>query len=87
MILLDLKLPKLDGVDLLKRIRARESMRHVPVVMLSSSDLPSDIRRCYEAGANGYVVKPVNFDDLVTAMRQLCGFWLHLNRTFGASEA
>lgn len=80
LILLDLKLPKIDGLDVLRRIRADDRMRLTPVVVLTSSDEDEDLVRSYGLGANSYVRKPVDFDEFLQAVRQLAIYWLLLNR-------
>lgn len=79
LILLDLKLPKVDGVDILKRIRTEERLRGVPVVMLTSSQEEQDLLKCYASGANSYIRKPVDFAAFVDAIRQIGMYWLLLN--------
>lgn len=79
LILLDLKLPKVDGHDVLKRIRAAESTRALPVVVFTSSSEINDIRRSYLLGANSYVRKPVDFTLFSEAVRQIGSYWLSLN--------
>ncbi len=78
-ILLDLKMPKVDGHEVLRAIRADPVLRLTPVVMLTSSREESDLYRSYESGANAYVVKPVGFEDFVAAINQLGFFWALLN--------
>jgi CheY-like chemotaxis protein len=80
LVLLDMNLPKLDGVDVLRRIRAHERTRLVPVVVLSSSTEERDVERSYAAGANSYVRKPVSFTEFVQVSRLLRQYWLGLNR-------
>jgi len=78
-ILLDLKLPKVDGHEVLRRIRADEKMRFVPVVILTTSREESDLAQGYKNGANAYVVKPVDFHAFIDAMKTFGVFWAVLN--------
>lgn len=79
LVLLDLKLPKIDGLDVLRRIRADERTRLTPVVVLTSSDEEEDLVRSYRLGANSYVRKPIDFERFLEAIRQLTVYWLVLN--------
>jgi CheY-like chemotaxis protein len=78
-VLLDLKLPKVDGLEVLADIRAEAQLRSVPVVMLTSSKEEQDLIRSYELGVNAYVVKPVDFSEFVRAIADLGIFWAVLN--------
>ncbi len=78
-VLLDLKLPKISGLEVLRRIRETESTRFLPVVILTSSDEEKDLTRSYELGVNSYIRKPVDFSEFVEAARQVGTYWLLLN--------
>lgn len=80
LVLLDLKLPKVDGQEVLRRIKADQRMRRLPVVVLTSSREASDLLQAYDAGVNSYVVKPVDFDELTNVIRQLGVYWLNVNQ-------
>ncbi len=80
LVLLDLKLPKVSGLDVLRRIRSDERTRTLPVVVLTSSKQDEDVVRSYELGANAYVRKPVEFGEFLEAAKQLGMFWLMINQ-------
>lgn len=78
-VLLDLKLPRVGGLEVLKRIRVDERTRRVPVVILTSSSEDGDLINGYDFGANSYVCKPIQFDEFATAIAQLGVYWLIIN--------
>jgi CheY-like chemotaxis protein len=78
-ILLDIKMPRMDGIEVLKAIRSDEKLKMIPVVMLTSSREEPDLKKCYDIGVNAYVVKPVNFKDFFEAVKQIGVFWALLN--------
>src|SRR6185369_98415 len=80
-VLLDLKLPKIHGFDVLKRVRDDERLRLLPVVVLTSSREDPDISRAYALGANSYIVKPVDFDQFTKAIGDAGVYWMLLNQT------
>jgi CheY-like chemotaxis protein len=79
LVLLDLKMPKVDGLEVLRYIKSDPALHAIPVVMLTSSREEQDLIRSYELGVNAYVVKPVDFSAFVDAVRQLGGFWALIN--------
>ena len=79
-ILLDLKMPKVNGIEVLQKIRADERTKRIPVVVLTSSKEDPDIKKCYDLGANSYVVKPVEFDDFQKAISDLGLYWMIVNQ-------
>lgn len=80
-IFLDLKLPKINGLEVLERIKSDERTRKIPVVVVTSSAEDSDLQRCYDLGVNSYIVKPVDFENFVDAVSKLGFYWLLLNKT------
>lgn len=79
LILLDLKLPKVDGLEVLKAVRDDPRTRRTPVVILTTSDHRTDVAKGYELGVNSYIKKPVDFDDFLSAIKALGHYWLSLN--------
>ena len=81
LVLLDLKLPKIDGIEVLRRIKSDPRTKTVPVVVMTSSREDRDLESCYELGVNAYVVKPVEFEEFARAVSELGCFWLLVNET------
>jgi two-component system response regulator len=79
-ILLDLKLPRLNGLEVLKAVKQDERTKYIPVVIVTSSREDPDIKAAYELGANSYVVKPVDFDSFIHAMSNIGMYWLMINQ-------
>ena len=78
-VLLDLKMPKVDGLDVLRTIKNDPGLKCIPVVVFSSSSEPVDLERCYQLGANAYVVKPLNFQEFAASLVKLDEFWMNVN--------
>ncbi len=78
-IMLDIKMPRMNGIEVLAAIRGDENLKSLPIVMLTSSREEPDLKRCYELGVNAYVVKPVDFKDFVDAVKNIGFFWALLN--------
>lgn len=78
-ILLDFKMPRMDGIEVLQFIRKEPDLKLIPVVMLTSSREEPDLKKCYELGANAYVVKPVDFKEFMDSVKQLGVFWALIN--------
>ena len=81
LIILDLKMPRIDGLGALKKIKSDENLITIPVIMLSSSDIESDLKNCYQYGANAYVVKPIDYSEFMEAVKNISNFWVSLNKT------
>ncbi len=79
LILLDLKLPKVDGLEVLRMIKADSQLRRIPVVVLTSSREEADVITGYDLGANSYIVKPIDFEQLITTVRTIGSYWLIVN--------
>jgi two-component system response regulator len=79
LIILDIKLPKVDGIEVLRALKADPRTRAIPVVMLTSSIVERDVAQCYSLGVNGYIQKPMHFDEMRAAVAQLCAYWLKVN--------
>lgn len=80
LILLDLKLPRRSGFEVLRFIRSQEATRHTPVVVMTSSNQQDDIKRAYDDGVNSYLIKPVSRDALIEMVRSLNAYWIKLNQ-------
>ena len=78
-ILLDLKMPRVDGLEVLTEVKSNNKLRSIPVVMLTSSAQESDLVRSYRLGVNAYVVKPVNYQEFINAIKQVGAFWAVVN--------
>jgi CheY-like chemotaxis protein len=87
LLLLDLKMPKKNGFEVLQEVRADPRLKKLPVIILSSSDQPNDIDSAWELGANSYLVKPSEADDLVVMLQKVEDYWLNLNRNSPLIEA
>lgn len=79
LILLDLKMPKVNGIEVLEKLKSDPVMKKIPVVVLTSSNEDPDIKKCYELGVNSYIVKPVDFEDFIAAVIDLGLYWMLLN--------
>lgn len=80
-IFLDLKLPKLSGFQVLEKLRGDTSLNSIPIAVLSSSGVESDIQRAYDLGANSYIIKPINFSEHAKAIRDAAQYWMNVNKT------
>jgi CheY-like chemotaxis protein len=79
LVLLDIKLPRKSGFEVLEWLRKHPSLKHIPVIMLTSSSQPLDVRRAYDLGANAYLVKPMDVDEIVRLLGTIRDFWLSAN--------
>jgi CheY-like chemotaxis protein len=79
-ILLDLKLPRVSGLEVLKTIKSRDEFKDIPIVVLTSSSMETDIVESYKLGVNSYIVKPVNFENFVESVREIGYYWIILNK-------
>jgi two-component system response regulator len=79
-ILLDVKMPRLDGLEVLRQVKSDENLKSTPVVMLTSSQHENDIRESYQRGANAYIVKPVEFRSFASVLQQIENFWMRINQ-------
>jgi two-component system, response regulator len=80
LILLDLKMPRVGGIEVTREIKSNERTKHIPIVVMTSSNEESDIAECYKLGANSYIVKPLDFTSLAEVARQAGYYWLAVNR-------
>ncbi len=81
LVLLDLKIPKVNGLEVLDLIRSNRYTRTIPVIIFSSSSVPSDIIEAYKKGANSYLIKPINFKEYCITLKLLADYWLSFNKT------
>lgn len=81
MILLDLKMPRLDGVEVLRQLKADAKFKVIPIVMMTSSREDQDLARCYELGVNSYVVKPLHYQEFIDAIKAVGAFWTMINES------
>ena len=81
LVLLDLKMPLLDGIGVLREIKGSDILKTIPVVVLTSSTEPTDLQRAYDAGTNAYIAKPTEFAQFLSAMKHVCEFWVNINQT------
>jgi two-component system response regulator len=81
LVLLDLKMPKVDGIEVLRAVKSDERLKHIPIVMMTSSQEESDIAETYKLGVNSYIVKPLDLDTLIDITRKTGHYWLTINRS------
>ena len=77
LILLDLNMPKMDGREVLKKMKSNDAYRKIPVIVFSTTKNQLEVKRCYDLGANTYIVKPVSYDTLVETIREICTYWFN----------
>jgi len=80
LILLDLKMPNMNGKQVLKEVKGDKELKSIPIIMLTSSGLESDMKECYDLGANSYIVKPVTYSDFIKTVKEIPEYWLKTNR-------
>ncbi len=80
-VLLDLKMPKVDGLEVLAQIKENKQLKNIPVVILTSSKMESDLLTSYDLGANAFIIKPVQFEEFIKAIKEVGSFWAILNET------
>ncbi len=83
LILLDLNMPRVDGRTALSRIKSNDKLRHLPIVILTTSRSDDDVRSCYRLGANSFITKPARFEELVSVMEKVCEYWSEVVRRPG----
>ncbi len=81
LVILDIKMPKVDGIEVLETIKKDPKLKSVPIVMLTSSKQDSDLKKCYELGVNAYVQKPIDVGEFIDALQKVGAFWLIVNQT------
>lgn len=79
LIMLDIKIPKVDGLEVLRRVKADRNLKNIPIIMFTGSAEDSDLKTSYELGANAYVVKPINFAKYALALQSISNFWTKIN--------
>ena len=77
LIILDLNMPKVNGVEFLKILKQNTNLHYIPIIVMSTSNNHNDIKKCYEIGVSGYMIKPLHYDDYKTKITNLIGYWMH----------
>lgn len=80
LIILDIKMPKVDGFTVLEKLKVKEETKNIPIVMLTSSAVEDDIKKAYERGANSYIVKPIDYEDFEITIERMVDFWIGVNK-------